>query len=97
MRVCTCRVVFNWNLTPGVYPHEKESDLHQSIWPEGFYDVRIPNDGILRSVIAPEQQLKLGVIVRNHVQGSLLLPKGLLRQADPASRKAEWLDGQGTQ
>ena len=35
-----CRVVLNWNLTPGVYKHEKKSDLHQSIWPEGFYDVR---------------------------------------------------------
>ena len=22
-----------------MYRHEKESDLHQSIWPEGFYDV----------------------------------------------------------
>lgn len=33
------RVVFNWNLTPGVYRHEKKSDLHQAIWPEGFYDV----------------------------------------------------------
>ena len=36
---CWCRVVLNWNLTPGVYRHEKESDLHQSIWPEGFYSV----------------------------------------------------------
>ena len=35
-----CRVVLNWNFTPGVYKHEKKSDLHQSIWPEGFYDVR---------------------------------------------------------
>ncbi|CAK0742117.1 hypothetical protein CVIRNUC_001373 [Coccomyxa viridis] len=32
------RVVLNWNLTPGVYKHETKSDLHQSIWPEGFYD-----------------------------------------------------------
>ena len=73
MRVCTCRAVFNWNLTPGVYPHEKESDLHQSIWPEGFYDVRIPSYGILSSLIAPEQQLKILWVYKfqkHHVQES---------------------------
>lgn len=35
-----CRVVLDWKLTPSVYAYEKESDLHQSIHPEGFYDVR---------------------------------------------------------
>ncbi len=58
MRACTCRVVFNWNLTPGVYPHEKKSDLHQSIWPEGFYDVRTRNKGILSSVTSHNQRLQ---------------------------------------
>lgn len=35
-----CRLVLDWKLTPTVYKYEKESDLHQSIYPEGFYDVR---------------------------------------------------------
>ncbi|BDA42798.1 6-phospho-beta-galactosidase [Coccomyxa sp. Obi] len=32
------RVVLDWKLTPTVYNYEKESDLHQSIYPQGFYD-----------------------------------------------------------
>ena len=34
------RLVLDWKCTPSVYRHERESDLHQSIYPEGFYDVR---------------------------------------------------------
>ena len=37
---CRCRLVLDWKCTPSVYKHEKESDLHQSIYPEGFYDVK---------------------------------------------------------
>jgi hypothetical protein len=33
------RLVLDWKLTPVVYAYEKESDLHQSIYPEGFYEV----------------------------------------------------------
>lgn len=31
--------MLDWKCTPSVYKHETASDLHQSIYPEGFYDV----------------------------------------------------------
>ena len=34
------RVVLDWRCMPVVYAFEKPSDLHQSIFPQGFYDVR---------------------------------------------------------
>ena len=33
-------MVLDWRCMPVVYAYEKESDLHQSIHPQGFYDVR---------------------------------------------------------
>ena len=89
-----CRVVLNWNLTPGVYKHEKKSDLHQSIWPEGFYDVRPACSAVVAAcwgthtssssksaLIAGQQNRHILELLQRQFQGPLLTVQAMRKFA----------------